>query len=128
MDMERQAVVRQCLWCVEAEYHLGKALNYWALADIRAQVDEGRAQLWDCNDGEFGGYVVTRIDRTEQPRGAELVIVAGGGRGFRHFVPMFLEAAKQFELPVRAHVKRRGMVRLYERVGFQQSETIMRLT
>lgn len=128
MDMERKAVVRQCAWCVEAEFHLSKALNYWALADTRAQIDAGVAQLWDCNDGEFGGYVVTRIDRTEQPRGAELVLVAGAGRGLRHFVPMFIDAARRFQLPVRTHVRRPGLVRMYERLGFKNSETIMRLS
>ncbi len=126
MDMETRPVVRLVPWSVEAEFHIAKALNYWALADARAQVDAGIAQLWCCNDGEHGGYVVTRIDRTEQPRGVEWVWIACAGKGFAHFAPLFIEAAQQFNLPIRGHVTRPGLIRMYERFGFQYSETIMR--
>lgn len=127
MDMEARPVIRLVPWSIEAEFHLGKALNPAALADAKAQVDSGVAQLWDCNDGELGGYVVTRIDRTEQARGLEWCWIACAGKGFARFAPAFIGAAKQFNLPIRGHVNRPGLVRIYERFGFKYSETIMRM-
>lgn len=124
--MEARPVVRQVPWSEEAAFHLGQALNPCALADAKAQVEAGSAQLWDCNDGAMGGYVVTRIDRTEQPRGVELVWVACAGKGFARFAPAFIGAAKELNLPIRGHVNRPGLIRMYERFGFKYSETIMR--
>lgn len=119
-------MIRLSPWCVEAEFYISKALNYWALADIRAQVESGIAQLWECQHGEHGGWVVTRIDKTEQPRGVEWCWIACAGKGFAHFAPLFVNAAKQYDLPIRGHVTRPGLVRMYERFGFKYSETIMR--
>jgi hypothetical protein len=127
MDMEARPVIRLVQWSEEASFHLGKALNPCALADAKREVNSGIAQLWDCNDGEFGGYVVTRVDRTEQPRGVEWCWVACAGKGFHRFAPDFIAAAKRFNLPIRGHVNRPGLVRMYERFGFKYSETIMRM-
>jgi len=94
--------------------------------DVQREVEEGISQLWHCTDPAdgSGGYVVTRLER--RPSGLEWVLVAGVGRGFLKFAPLFVNAATQAGVPVRAHVHRRGMVRMYDRIGFGVSEYVLR--
>ena len=92
--------------------------------DIRREVQEGRSQLWHCIDGRNQGYVVTRLEQRES--GREWVLVAGVGKGFHLFVQFFMRAAEAAGVPLRAHVNRKGMVRMYEHVGFRVSEYVVR--
>lgn len=93
--------------------------------DVKREVEEGISQLWHCTDADgSGGYVVTRLER--RPSGLEWVLVAGVGRGFQKFAPLFINAAREKGVPVRAHVNRRGMVRMYDRLGFRVSEYVLR--
>jgi hypothetical protein len=95
------------------------------LSDIRREVVAGVAQLWHCHDSDgHNGYVVTRVE----PRGTwrEWVWLACAGKGYHAFVGMFLEAARAENLPIRVYINRKGMQRVYERLGFEVSETIMR--
>jgi len=95
------------------------------VVDIRHEVRAGISQLWHCIDAEgHRGYVVTRLEERES--GREWVLVAGVGKGFHVFVQTFIEAARCAGLPLRAHVNRRGMVRMYEHVGFHVSEYVVR--
>ena len=95
------------------------------LPDIRAEVVAGVSQLWHCHDADgHNGYVVTRLERRGD--GKEWVWLACAGKGYHAFVGMFLTAAQEAGLPVRVYINRRGMQRVYERLGFEVSETIMR--
>ena len=94
------------------------------MVDIRREVQIGRSQLWHCSHERKHGYVVTRLEERES--GREWVLVAGVGKGFHEFVPFFIAAAAARGLPLRAHVNRCGMVRMYERVGFHISEYVVR--
>lgn len=95
------------------------------LPDIRREVVAGVSQLWHCHDADgHRGYVVTRVELRGTER--EWVWLACAGRGYRQFVGMFLEAAQAADLPIRVYINRKGMQRLYERLGFEVSETIMR--
>jgi len=95
------------------------------LPDIRREVVAGISQLWHCRDAHGnGGYVVTRLERRGDS--LEWVWLAGAGKGFHQFVGLFLEAAREAALPIRVYIDRKGMRRIYERLGFHVSETIMR--
>jgi hypothetical protein len=97
------------------------------LPDIRREVLAGVSQLWHCNnvDGRgCYGYVVTRLERRGD--GLEWVWLACAGKGFGAVVELFLQAAKAADLPIRVYINRKGMQRMYERLGFEVSETIMR--
>lgn len=95
------------------------------LPDIRTEVLAGISQLWHCRDDHgHRGYVVTRLERRGPSR--EWVWLACAGKGYHAFVGMFLEAAQKADLPIRVYINRRGMQRVYERLGFHVSETIMR--
>lgn len=95
------------------------------IVDVKREVVEGVSQLWHCTDADgSNGYVVTRLEQRES--GREWVWLAGVGRGFYKFVPFFLEAARQAGVPIRAHVNRPGMVRMYDRIGFRVSEYVLR--
>lgn len=88
---------------------------------IRHQVESGIAQLWECTSDEHHAYIVTRVEP-----GPEIVIVAGEGSGFMEFVPDFIAVAKRSGATIRAHVVRKGMIRLFERVGLSLNEYVLR--
>jgi hypothetical protein len=95
------------------------------IVDVKREVLEGVSQLWHCTDADGnGGYVVTRLER--RPSGLEWVMVAGVGCGFHKFAQVFIDTALQMGVPVRAHVNRPGMVRMYDRIGFRVSEYVLR--
>jgi hypothetical protein len=95
------------------------------IVDVKREVLEGISQLWHCTDADgSNGYVVTRLERRDS--GLEWVFVAGVGKGFYKFVQVFIDAALEAGLPIRAHVNRRGMVRMYDRIGFRVSEYVLR--
>jgi hypothetical protein len=95
------------------------------LHDIRREVEAGISQLWHCRDSRlYGGYVVTRVERRGE--GREWVWLACAGKGYHEFVGVFLEVARANALPIRVYLNRKGMQRVYERLGFEVSETIMR--
>ena len=95
------------------------------VVDVKREVQEGVSQLWHCADADgSNGYVVTRLE--QRPSGVEWVFVAGVGRGFYKFIAVFIKAALEAGVPIRAHVNRRGMVRMYDRIGFRVSEYVLR--
>jgi hypothetical protein len=93
---------------------------------IRREVRTGIAQLWQCEkDGRPEAWVVTRVDGTEQD-GYEWVIVLGEGRGFFDYMPLFVSHARDKGLPIRTHVKRRGLIRMWERLGLHLDHYVLR--
>lgn len=94
------------------------------LALLKEQAKRGQATLWQCsNDGEPEALVLTRLDGSVNP---EFVIVLGEGRGFFDYMPLFLHYAKKNNWPVRAHVKRRGLLRMFSRLGLELDEYVLR--
>ena len=118
-------MIRLEAWSDFAERELRRVAGL-DLPDIRREVVEGVSQLWHCYDSSKGlsGYVVTRLER--RGTGKEWVWLACAGKGYHAFVGMFLQAAHEAGVPIRVYINRKGMQRIYERLGFAVSETIMR--
>lgn len=112
-------------WDNDAEDGL-KISSWGSIAFIRDDVKSGRAQLWKIENDNGYGYGVTRVERTGINE-TELVLVAGEGVNIIHYIEEFSNIAKDMGInSVRAHVRRRGMIKFFERYGFRQSEIIMR--
>lgn len=94
------------------------------LAIIRDQVHRGIAQLWKCSiNSETWGYVVTRI---EGPKGdQDFVIVLGEGKGFSEFMPHFVEYGRRHNMRIRTHVKRKGLLKMWARLGVTFNEYVL---
>lgn len=109
----------KCAWNPHAAYVLRGALGD-ALADVAAEVDEGRAELWRYPPAT---YLVTRIECS--PKGRELVLVALAGEAGhtigRQWLAIAAGAACQ---SVRVHSRRPGMGRYLAPLGFQPVETV----
>lgn len=88
---------------------------------VKKQVKSGVAQLWECVSDKNYGLVVTRIDT-----GNEWCIVLGEGSGFFEFVPFFLSVAEKKGLTIRTHVKRKGLIKMWSKVGLSLSEYVLR--
>ena len=88
---------------------------------IKHQVTQGVAQLWHCLSENNECFVVTRIDP-----GPELVIVLGEGSGLFEFAPHFLNIARKQNIPLRTHVQRKGLIRMWSRLGVNIDEYVLR--
>lgn len=104
-------------WCSEAERELMRAAH-GDMAAIRADVESGAAVLWQ-GAGSSPGWIVTREE------GDELVIVAGVGRNARPVLEFIRDQAAAAGMTVRTHIKRPGLQRMYERLGFTERERVM---
>lgn len=91
---------------------------------IKDQVLNKQAQLWECENEKNHAYIVTRLEHDGS--GQELVLVLGEGSGFMDFAPAFVEAAKSKNMRVRAHVRRKGMIRFFSRLGLSVNEYVVR--
>lgn len=91
------------------------------LATIRQEVRQGLAQLWECRkDDQPTAWVVTRKDPDAW------VIVLGEGAGFFDFMPLFVSHARAQGWPLRTHVKRRGLIRMWQRLGLHLDHYVLR--
>lgn len=91
------------------------------LADIRREVEQGVSVLWECqSEGQPQAYVVTRLE------GLEWVIVLGEGRGFFDFMPLFVRHARGRGWRLRTHVQRRGLVRMWNRLGLTLDHYVLK--
>jgi hypothetical protein len=116
-------MIRVIPWSKDAEDSLNSVVGL-DVCDVRFDVESGAAQLWECRDGEYGGYVVTRVEK--RTSGLEWVWLACAGKGFHKFLPFFMRAAESYSLPVRVHVNNDIMARIYRRKKFRVSETVLR--
>lgn len=113
--------IERAAWSAEAE----QGLQVSAGPDmdiIRGQVERGTAKLWRCTSGSNAAWVVTRYE----PELRELVMVLGEGSGFMEFAPHFVNRARALGIKIRAHTQRRGMVRLWARLGVRLDEFVLR--
>ena len=91
------------------------------LDEIRQEVQQGIAQLWECRkDDQPKAWVVTRKDPDAW------VIVLGEGAGFFDFMPLFVSHAREAGVSLRTHVKRRGLIRMWERLGLHLDHYVLR--
>ena len=114
------AEIREVKWSAEAEDGLKIAAGY-DLKVIKSEVLAGVSRLWHCSSESGGGYIVSRLEGN-----SEICIVAGEGKGFYEFMPVFLEWCRQQGYTVRTHVKRRGLIRMWESLGVTLDEYVLR--
>ena len=119
-------MIRICRWSEQAEVYIRRALNANGVLDIRDEVQRGVSQLWEFGDDRgLAGYAVTRLER--YPSGIEWCWVACAGRDFMPYARLLLQEAERRGLVVRVHLTSKAMQRWYSRLGFEVSETIMRV-
>jgi hypothetical protein len=117
-------VIRWIQWNADAERALSRVEGL-DLGDVKREVLEGIAQLWECGDGtQIEMYAVTRVEK--HSKGKEWVWLACAGRNFHRFASAGLMAAHGYGLSIRVHVRRPGMRRIYERLGFAPDALTMR--
>lgn len=109
--------VTRAAWSQDAEAVLMPAA-YGDMPAVRAEVVQGLAVLWRVT-GCSNGYLVTRQEENE------LVLVLGAGTNSRPLLRHVLEQAKAAGLTVRTHIRREGLKRIYERMGFSLREYVM---
>lgn len=119
-DHEEEIVIREISW---EDKHDAK-LKVSAGDDLQLIKDQVRAeiaQLWECQSPSNYCLVVTRIDP-----GPELVIVLGEGSGLLQFAPRFVQHARNRRMTVRTHIKRKGLIRMWKRLGLELDEYVLR--
>ena len=114
-----EAKVNLAEWTIETEQQLQISAGD-DLAIIKDDVANQRANLWLCQSDKNRAYVVTRIDYNE------LVIVLFEGSGLYEFMPLFIDRATELNLKIRAHIKRKGLIKMGQKLGFEIDEYILR--
>ena len=88
---------------------------------LRFEVENEISQLWKCESGGLFGYAITRIEQDENGN-FELVLVAGTGSGLLYFADYFIQFADANEMTVRAHIVRKGLIRMFAKLNFTIAE------
>ncbi|MDI5984898.1 hypothetical protein QLQ85_08850 [Halomonas sp. M4R5S39] len=88
--------------------------------EIAAEVAAGRARLLRWSDGSRG---VIRLEIGPTGR-QELVLVAGAGQGYAAKVAALVAHAERRGWRVRTHIRRPGLARILEGLGFIESERV----
>ena len=113
-------IIKPVSWCDEVRRGLivscGDDLDI-----IRQEVEQKISICWCCQSDKNFAFVVTRY---EPPN--ELVIVCGEGSGFDEFMPFFVRVARKHNLTVRTHIKRKGLLRMWARLGINFEEYVLR--
>ena len=116
-------MIKKIDWCDECEKGFLVSAGE-DLAQIAWECRNGISQVWKMS-GEAEALIVTRLEKNIDFD--ELVIVLGEGEGFKYVIPFFFELKESLGAKyIRTHVTRKGLIRLYEREGFVQSEVVMR--
>lgn len=95
------------------------------LEQIEREISAGpHVQIWEFEDSRgIAGYAVTRLERFGDQH--EWVWLACGGRNFLRNAQILKAVADRSGIGIRAYVVRPGMRRLYERLGFRATTTVM---
>ena len=117
---QKEITITNIVWEDHHDEYLRESA-YGDLEIVKAQVQNGYAQLWECTSPRNAGYVVTRIDP-----GPELCLVLGEGRGLAEFAPPFIAFAKKQGITVRVHVRRKGLIKMFSRIGLRLDEYVLR--
>lgn len=108
--------IERARWCADAEIDLRQAAR-GAMPAIKADVTQGIAVLWRVT-GDSDGWLVTRQEA------GELVLVAGAGRNARPVLEWVRDRATEEGLTIRTHITRPGLMRIYQRLGFNERERV----
>ena len=114
------AAIKEIRWSAEAEEGLEVAAR-GDLEIIRKEVLSGISRLWECTSESSKAFIVTRVDDE-----TEVCIVAGEGSGFVEFIPALVKFWRDQGYTIRVHVKRRGLVKMFEKVGIRFDEYVLR--
>jgi hypothetical protein len=114
--------IREVPWTPEITKRLDHAAARACLSWLEREVRGGLSQLWECRAGDQLLHVVTRLD--ENPR--EWVICYVRGQGVATFGPHFCRIADAKRWPMRVHTTSRALVRMFRRLGFRESEFVLR--
>ncbi len=112
--------IREVRWSADAEDGLRVAAGD-DLDIIKGEVVAGISRLWKCSSESSEAFIVTRIDDK-----TEVCIVAGEGAGFAEFIPAFVGWWREQGYSIRVHVQRKGLIRLFERVGIQFDHYVLK--
>lgn len=118
---ENPVTLRHVSWSPAA----ASALETAARGDldlIAQEVQDGRAWLYQIT-GEAEGFIVLRLEASAA--GQELVIVAAAGRNCRPVIRYLVDLADRKGWTIRTHIVRPGLIRIYERLGFQRREVVV---
>lgn len=118
---------QQVIWNPVAEKALKKARATKAdLSNWKQEVSEGTAQLWQVS-GDSVGYLLTRVE-TYAGGEDEMVLVAGAGTNCRPLITWAMNLARSHGIrSIRTHITRPGLQRIYENLGWQLAERVMRI-
>ena len=117
MAENEKVTLTRAAWSEQAEAELMPAA-FGDMPIVKAQTLAGECELFRLG-GCASGWLITRQE------GRELVLVMGAGTNARAVIHHCLVIAKKHNLTVRAHIRRAGMKRIYERVGFRVREVVM---
>jgi hypothetical protein len=115
-------MIRRVPWSDEAAAHMRHPAAGDCITYLRAEVESGVARLWHCKDEFSEAYMITRLDRNPD----ELVLCYFEGTGMQKFCGELVAAAHAQGIPVRAHTTQPLVARLGRRIGFKQSELVLR--
>jgi hypothetical protein len=115
-------MIKQIPWSAAAESHMRHEAAGQCIPYLRAEVEAGVAKLWHCKDDVSEAYMVTRFDRNPD----ELVVCYFEGQGMQKFCGQFVNEAHARGITVRAHTTQPLVARLVRRIGFTQSEFVLR--
>lgn len=110
-------------WSAGAERELSRAVGACIMPIVRREVETGIAQLWHAQDDFADAYIVTRLESNP----LEWVFVAAAGRGVMHYARQMVTAGKDRKLSMRCHVVKPALARLWGRLGFVESERVLRV-
>lgn len=94
------------------------------LESIKNEIKSGECVAFCFSGSDYDFKVVLRVEEINNKN--ELVLVLGAGHGMVDAINDFLHFAKINNCEtIRTHVKRRGLVKIWESLGFQIQETVM---
>lgn len=115
-------VVERVTWSAAASKMLKRAAGE-DLEGIAEEVRQGISRLWWCKSPTSMGYIVTRLEKNHGRD--ELVLVLGEGRGFNEVVEYLLKIVEERGLSFRVHVKRRALVKMFEKYNVNIGEYVL---
>jgi len=120
--LSKKIKYKKIKWTIEYDLILLKAADDREdLVYVKEQVLNGVAELWKFKSENKSLHMVLRKDSEK-----ELCIVLCVGDGLREIGPQIFSFLKNKNIILRAHVKRKGMIRILNGLGFNVSEIVMR--
>ena len=117
-------IILHSQWLDNATAGLSHALRD-DLPLLKAQVNQGIAQLWEITSHQGKSWMITRVENNNDQQ--ELVICCYQGCDLKQVAPIIYESAeRQGFASIRFHTQRKGLNRLIVDFGFMPYETVYR--